>query len=344
MNHVVEGILATYSPYYIPGPLEIYFLEDFWGLRQTLPRVRPAIFFSVPRYYEKVWEAFQGSRPGRIFLGAREGWFKRLLRRFVRRGLLRTAGLDRCNQLIVGSAPCGEDLLRAFQGLGIEVHNAYGMTEAPLVTMNRLGANRVGTVGEPLPRTEVRVAEDGEVMVRGPQVTGGYFGEGVEPPFRGGWLLTGDLGYLSEEGSLVLHGRKKELIVTSYGKNVHPLKVEGMLRGIPGIVEAMLVGDCRPYCVALLWVEGDVPDGASADALDRAVLEVNRRLSQPEQVKSWAVLAHDLSIDGGDLTANLKLKREAVAGRLDAVIKALYDRGTMPGDVLHRGGLGRDEM
>jgi long-chain acyl-CoA synthetase len=334
MNHVVEGILATYSPYFIPAPLEIYFLEDFRRLEQALPRVRPAVFFSVPRVYEKVWEAFENNRLGQWYLGSSEDLFKKLLRPLVRWLLLRKAGLDHCVQQIVGSAPADDELLRAYQELGIEIHDAYGLSEAPLVTLNRVGANRVGTVGQALPQTEVTIAEDGEVLVKGPQVTSGYFGEGITQPFKNGWLLTGDLGSLSPEGNLCIEGRKKELIATAYGKKVHPVKVETLLKEIPGVAEAMLVGENRPYCVALLWLE---PNRPLPESFDKAVLEANSRLSHPEQVKGWAVLKNDLSTEGGDLTANLKLKRQAVTKRFQAVIEALYRDATPPAGVLHVG-------
>jgi len=341
MNHVVEGILATYSPYYVPAPVDIYFLEDLHDLQRALPLVRPTVFFSVPRIYERVWEGLAKNRLGRLYLGLREGLAKRLLRPLLRRSLLRKAGFDRCVQLMVGSAPAGENLLRAFHELGIEIHNAYGLTEAPLVTINRLGANRLGTVGEPLPATQVRIAEDEEVLVKGPQVTAGYFKE-AESPVRDGWLFTGDLGHLINEGSLVLHGRKKELIKTSYGKYIQLAKVEALLREIPGVAEAMLVGEERPYCVALLWVTDDHCDQAPAEATGRAILQVNTHLSHPEQVKRWAILANDLSVEGGDLTANLKLKRQAVARRFQGVLDALYGGESLPENVLHLGQAERD--
>jgi long-chain acyl-CoA synthetase len=274
---------------------------------------------------------------------------KRALGALLRWQTLRKTGLDRCVQLMAGSAPCGEGLLQNFRELGIEIHNAYGMTEAPLVTLNRLGANRLGTVGEPLPQTEIRVAEDGEVLVRGPQVMAGYWavrpddqagGETVQP-FRNGWLLTGDLGYLSPEGSLVLKGRKKELFKTSYGKYVQPAKVEALLREIPGVAEAMLVGEERPYCVALLWVQGKVLDADAGQLIDRLVGQVNHGLSHPEQVKRWAVLANDLSIEAGDLTANLKLKRQAITRRLGDVLEGLYDGISPSQAVLHVGDAGK---
>jgi long-chain acyl-CoA synthetase len=304
----------------------------------------------VPRIYERIWEALEGSPVGRQYLGLPGGRLadklrKRALGAFLRWQTLRKAGLDRCAQLMVGSAPCSEALLQNFQGLGIEIHNAYGMTEAPLVSLNRLGANRLGSVGEPLPQTEIRVAEDGEVLVRGPQVMAGYFdeqsgGESVQP-FRDGWLLTGDLGCLSPAGSLILKGRKKELFKTSYGKYVQPAKVEALLREIPGVAEAMLVGEERPYCVALLWVQGKALDADAGQCIDRLVGQVNHGLSHPEQVKRWAVLANDLSIEAGDLTANLKLKRQAIARRLEDVLEGLYD-GTSPSQaVLHIGEAGK---
>ena len=193
-----------------------------------------------------------------------------------------------------------------------------------MVTLNRAGANRIGTVGAPLPHTEVRLAEDCEVLVRGPQVTAGYFEADVPSPVQDGWLHTGDLGHLTADGYLVLEGRKKELFKTSYGKYVQPAKIEALLRDIPGIAEAMLVGEGRPYCVALLWIVD--PDNApSAAAIGQAMAEISRGLSHPEQVKRWAVLRNDLSIERGDLTANLKLKRQAVGCRLEGLIEALYD-------------------
>lgn len=339
MNHVVEGILATYSPYYIPAPVDIYFLQDLHDLARTLPRVKPTVFFSVPRIYEKVWEHLRDNRLGQFYLRLHENPIKQILRPLVRWSLLRNAGFDRCAQLMVGSAPSSEGLLSAYHELGVEVHNAYGMTEAPLVTLNRLGANRIATVGEPLPETQIRIAEDGEVLVRGPQVTVGYFNEGGATPFRDGWLATGDLGQMTGEGNLVILGRKKELIKTAYAKYVQPAKIESQLKDIPGVAEAMLLGEGKPFCVALMWVANGHGDAECAEAqrIDRAVQVMNTQLAHPEQVKRWAILSNDLSVERGDLTPNLKLKRYAVTQRLCPVISALYDGGEAGGSVLHVG-------
>jgi long-chain acyl-CoA synthetase len=337
MNHVVEGITANYSLYYTPAPVSIYFLHDLRDLARALPRIKPTVFFSVPRMYEKVWEHLQENRIGQFYLSLKENIIKQMLRPILRLSLLRKAGWDRCAMLMVGSAPCSEGLIRDFHKLGIEVHDSYGLTEAPLVTLNRIGANKIGAVGEPLPKTTVCIAEDGEVLVRGPQVTAGYFNEGDATPFRDGWLATGDLGRMTKEGSLVILGRKKELIKTAYGKYVQPTKVESQLKEIPGVTEAMLVGEGKPFCVALMWVVDEYADLTRDESMDRAVRAMNQQLSHPEQIKRWVILRNDLSIERGDLTGNLKLKRRAITQRLQAVISSLYDGGEPSENVLHIG-------
>ena len=339
MNHVVEGILAAYSPYYAPAPLDMYFLEDFRDLQNTLPVVRPTLFFAVPRFYEKVWEGVLANKVGQNYLSSKPGFKKNLWRKLLRKGLLKKAGLDRCAQMFVGSAPIGEDLVRSFQELGIEVHNAFGLTEAPLVTMNMMGRNRPGSVGEPMPETEVRIEEDGEILVMGPQVSQGYLDPSIESPISDGWLMTGDLGYMTREGSLVIHGRKKELIVTSYGKNIHPVKIETLIRDLQGVDEVMVVGDAKPYLTAVLWTNGDTCSEELLRSIDGGIREVNKRLSHPEQLKQWAIICNDLAIEGGDLTASLKLKRREVTDRCSLLISSLYGELLPDTDgVLHIGG------
>ncbi|MBN1542890.1 AMP-binding protein [candidate division KSB1 bacterium] len=332
MNHVVEGILGTLSPYYAPAALELYFLEEFSQLARGLRRSRPTIFFSVPRFYEKLWCRFGSGFLGKTWLRIRSKRMRQVLRPLVRRLFLHKAGLDRCSQLIVGSAVCSRQLIRDYQDLGIEIHNAYGLTEAPLVTLNRLGRNRPDTVGEPLPETVIQIAADGQVRVRGPQVTPGYFEPDLESPVRDGWLETGDIGFLTAEGSLVLTGRKKELIINAYGKNIDPLGIEARLRSIPEVSEVMLVGEGRPCLAALFWVESD----CDPKTIALAVRQINKDLSRPEQIKKWAMLRNDLSVGSGDLTANLKLKRELLVCRYREVIDSLY-RGIRHPFVLHLG-------
>jgi long-chain acyl-CoA synthetase len=312
--------------------VDVTFLEDFHGLAQALPRVRPTIFFSVPRFYEKVWERFRDSGAGRLY-GAVAGSTARVpvLRGLVgpvlRKALLRRAGLDRCAQLLAGSAPCAPSLLENFHGLGIEIHNAFGLTEAPLVTMNRLGTNHLGTVGRALPSTEVRIAHDGEVLVRGPQVSA---------VSEDGWLHTGDLGSVTPEGDLVIVGRKKEILITSYGKNIHPAKIESLLREIPGMADAMVIGDNLPSLSALLWLNNGSATPRALHAIDRAVHGINENLSHPEQVKRWVVLSEHPAIENGELTGNLKIRRQVVLTRRAGVVEMLYGGTPDAGDATSR--------
>lgn len=325
MNHVVEGILTSYALYYAPAPVEVYYLESFRELQKVLPQIRPTVFFSVPRFYEKVWEQAAGSFIGRRYLRRRDGTLKRLLGIVLGRLVKKAAGIDRCAQLIVGSAPVSTELLENFRAIGIEIHNAYGLTEAPLITLNRFKANQTDTVGEPLQDTQVRIADDGEILVSGPQVMKEYFQDADESHLEDGWLHTGDLGCLTHDNYLVISGRKKEVMINSYGKNINPVKIELMLREATGINNIIVCSDNKPYCTALLW---GCPshDPQVIAAIESGIRKVNGQISHPEQVKKWAVLTADLSIEGGDLTANLKMKRSDILIKYKEVIEALYER------------------
>ena len=337
MNHVVEGILGTYSPYYAPAPLKIYFLEDFKQLTSALPQVKPTIFFSVPRFYEKLWSHLKKSFLGNYYTRLKPGILKKIIKPVVQRGFLSKAGLDLCSQLIVGSATASHHLIQDYHELGVEIHNAYGLTEAPLVTLNRRGSNRIGTVGEPLPQTHLQIAEDGEIMVKGPQITPGYFELDITPPKKEGWLLTGDTGLVTKDGHLIITGRKKEIIINSYGKSIDPLRIEALLRDAPGISEVMVVGEGKPYLIGLFWVEEE----HHPHDIEKTINDINQDLSRPEQVKRWALLPDDLSIEGGDLTANMKLKREMITQRYQDVIDSIYQKTSHP-LILHQGQLEED--
>ncbi len=336
MSHVVEGILVAYAPYYILSDITMCYLNDFDALAESLPKVRPSLFFSVPRFYEKVWNQFESSSIGKTYLGLDDAVAKRTLGALARKGLLRKAGLDKCRQLIVGSASVSLDLLQAFRELGIEIHNAYGVTEAPLITLSRLGNNELGSVGELLPDTEVLLTDDNEIFVKGPQVAIGYDGLGSCCDEKG-FFDTGDYGSWSENNNLVIGGRKKELLITSYGKNISPEKVETMLKGINGVSEALLVGEGKPYVCALLWLEDEARETIDFSRLDSEVLRCNENLSHPEQVKRWAIMNQTLSISKGELTPNLKLRRRNVTALNEATIEDLYQHAEQAANALHVG-------
>ncbi len=317
LSHVVEGILASYAPYYVLCKVDYYYLNDFGALTASLPKVRPNIFFSVPRFYEKVWDQVCSNPIGRIWLKMNDGLAKSIIGKILKKAVLKKAGLDRCRQLIVGSAPISEQLLLNFRSLGIEIHNAYGQTEAPLITINRLGDNIIPSIGTPLPETKVSVEEDGELIVEGPQVTLGYYGL-QSPNISNGVLRTGDLGSVDDKGHITLFGRKKDFVVTSYGKNISIPKLEEALKDIPGVSEAVMIGEGKPYCTALLWLEGEVKD------LDAQIAKMNEKLSHPEQIRKYKVIETPLSIGKEELTPNLKVKRNNVMKHYEDVIREMY--------------------
>ncbi len=320
MSHVVEGILAAYAPYCMLCKAKIYYLTDFQMLTKALPEVRPTVFFSVPRFYEKLWEQIEQNPLGQRYLKMSDGPLRRILARILRRAVLRKAGLDKCSQLLVGSAPISEELLLHFRQLGVEIHNAYGQTEAPLITLSRLGDNVIPSIGTSLPDTTVTVAPDGELIVSGPQVALGYYNLDTNT-FKDGKLYTGDLGQMDADGHVYISGRKKDMLITSYGKNINCTKIEQRLMDIPCVEQAVLVGEQRPYCTALLWTNGNI------DTLATDVESMNQQLSHPEQVKRYLIVSTPLSIARGELTPNLKVKRNVVIEHYSNEIENLYANG-----------------
>lgn len=317
LSHVVEGILASYAPYYMLTDVGYYYLNDFGALTEALPKVRPTIFFSVPRFYEKVWDQVLANPVGQKWMKTKDGAVRKALGGILKKAVLKKAGIDQCRQLIVGSAPVSETLLKNFRALGIEIHNAYGQTEAPLITINRLGDNVIPSIGTALPETEITAEADGELIVKGPQVTLGYYGLHSDS-IHDGVLRTGDLGTIDANGHITLFGRKKDFIITAYGKNISIPKIEQRIKDIAGVSEAVLIGENRPYCTALIWTEGDVPDLAGQ------IEQMNSTLSHPEQIRKYTVMEKPLSIQAGELTPNLKVKHGNVEAHYKAEIEAMY--------------------
>ncbi|WP_214402759.1 AMP-dependent synthetase/ligase [Pseudonocardia lacus] len=253
----------------------------------------------------------------------------------IRAGL----GLDRADGLLSGSAPLQPDVLLFLWSLGLRVYEAYGLTETcPGLTANRPGRVRPGTVGQALPGVELRIAADGEVLARGRNITAGYHGreEETRAAIDGdGWFHTGDLGSLDDEGYLTITGRKKELIKTSGGKYVAPAKIEGALKLSPLVSEAVVVGDGRPYCVALLALDpdsvadhlaradGPTREDAVVDALDAHVRATNAELASFETVKHWRTIDPP-AVESGELTASLKIRRDKVEQRWAERIEDMY--------------------
>jgi long-subunit acyl-CoA synthetase (AMP-forming) len=250
------------------------------------------------------------------------------------RGML---GLDEVESFVVGAAPTPPEVLRFFLALGIEICETWGMSEtSAIATFNPPGRIRVGTVGPPIPGTEVKLAEDGEVMVRGPQVMKGYRNmpeKTAEALTEDGWILTGDVGEFDEEGYLRIVDRKKELIINAGGKNMSPANIEAKLKAASTLIaQAVAIGDNRPYNVALFALDPETlaargataDDPAVAEEIAKAVEEANARLSRVEQIKRYEILGGEWLPGGDELTPTMKLKRRPIERKYEAEIEALY--------------------
>ena len=244
-----------------------------------------------------------------------------------------TLGFDKIQICISGSAAVSPDMLRFFYGLGLEILEGYGLTEttAP-ATFNRPGEARFGTVGPPMPGVEVRIASDGEILVKGNNVFSGYFKDpaATQEALADGWLKTGDIGELDKDGYLTITDRKKDLFKTSGGKYVAPGAMETQLRSRRGIGQVVVLGDRRPFVAALITLDRDAteakggPDDPNVKRLvDEAVAEVNRGLSHPEQIKKWRILDADFVV-GDELTPTMKVKRKRIAEKYAGEIEAIY--------------------
>jgi len=249
---------------------------------------------------------------------------------------------------LTGAAPIDEEILRFFHAAGVWVLEGFGMTEtSAVVTLNSIPEHKVGTVGRPLPGTDVRIAEDGEILLRGPQIFTGYYNDpaATAATLRDGWLHSGDLGEIDADGYVRITGRKKDLIITSSGKNVSPSNLESALAQSRWISRAVVYGDRRQYLTAVLTIDADEAAalaekaGVSADLdiaalsaepavraeLQAAVDETNKRFARIEQIKRFAILERDLSQEHEELTPTLKVKRNVVYERYADVFKGLYD-------------------
>ena len=329
---------------------------------------KPTYAFSVPRVFEKIYNGAkqkadadgkgrifdqavnvaiaysQGVQRGKIKVGTKlaHGVFDKLVYTKIRA----LFGGD-VTYAISGGAPLGARLGHFFRGAGITILEAYGLTETTAgSTLNRPGAIRIGTVGRPLPGTSLKIAEDGEVLIKGDQVFSGYWNNETATAAvlsDDQWFHSGDIGVLDDDGFLSITGRKKEIIVTAAGKNVAPAVLEDRMRSNPLVSQVMVVGDAKPFIAALVTLD---PDAASAWAAEHglddasmeelaqnedviaevqsAVDDANQAVSRAEAIKAFRVLPEDLSIDGGELTPTLKVKRSVVASKYARVVEEIY--------------------
>ncbi len=368
LSHIAEQMLTIHGP--MAMGCVLYFAESLEKLAENLPEVRPTYFLGVPR----VWEKIQAKM---IAVGAKSSpmkkriaaWAKELgleggyreqrkqkkpllypvAKKLVFDKVREKLGLDRARICVTSAAPIGKATLEFFLSLGIPILEVYGMSEcsgpATFSTPNRF---KTGKCGFCLPKpADVKIAEDGEICMRGPHVFKGYLKD--EEATRNaldaeGWLHSGDIGTLDEDGFLQITDRKKDLLITAGGENIAPQVIEGLLKAIPVIAQAVVVGDRMKYLGALVTLDVDrLPTELSLSQstaktpleasrcevfrkhLEQQIEEINRSLSRAQGIKKFTILTSDFSVEGGELTPTMKVKRKVVGSKYKTEIAALYE-------------------
>jgi len=367
LSHILER-MVTFT--YLYAGCTIAYAESVEAVAQNLIEVRPHIMVSVPRVFEKIyakvmdqvlvspavrrkiffWAVNVGRRFGARKLAGRPipaglRFRHKIAHKLVFSKIIAKTG-GRVRFFVSGGAPLSKEIAEFFYALGLVVLEGYGLTEtSPALSINTFEALRFGTVGKPIPGVEIRIAADGEILAKGPNIMKGYYKKEAETRevFENGWFKTGDIGHLDEDGFLVITDRKKDLIVTSGGKNVAPQPIENLLKLSPYIANAVVLGDRRRFISALV-----VPDFEKLEAYaasqgiavrdrdelvrDPRVLEFMRvevdratpLLASYERIKKIVVLGRDFDIERGEITPSLKVRRTIIEGRFQELIESLY--------------------
>ena len=366
LSHIAEQVFTIHGP--ITGGSAVYFAESLEKVPDNLKEIQPTVFFGVPR----IWEKFQAGITSK--LGAATGakkllveWARRvgtrvntlrckgheprgvlaaeyaLANRLVFSRLKPALGLGRARICVSGAAPIAKEVLEFFASLDVRVLEVYGQSEdCGPTSFNLPDRAKLGSVGPAIEGIEVKIADDGEILVRGPNVFLGYYKEpeATAETLIDGWLHSGDLGAFDSEGFLNITGRKKEIIITAGGKNIAPKNIEAALKNHPLVSEAVVIGDRRKYLTALVTLDEEAARrfasdrslpterlaelGAIRSEIQRAVDEVNRELARVETVKKFTILDRPFGIETGELTPTLKVKRKVVGERYSSEIEAMY--------------------
>jgi long-chain acyl-CoA synthetase len=348
------------------GAAIAYWSKDPQQIIPELTQVNPTYFPSVPRMFEKIYTLATSNAPDKEQLeqAVQVGVKVRLCRE---RGEevpeelqqafdqaeeklyknVRALFGQNIRECVTGAAPIAKEILEFFYACGVPVMEGYGMTEtATSATVNRTHDFRFGSVGKPLPGVEVKTADDGEVLIKGPNIFKGYYKneEATEEALEDGWLHTGDLGRIDEDGFLFITGRKKDIIITAGGKNITPANLENGLKQSRWISQAVVIGDQRPYLVALITLDPEEVQALAEEAgteadieamakdekvraeIQKVVDEVNSHVGPVEQIKRFAILPHDLSQETGELTPTLKVKRNVVHEKYADLVDEIYSQ------------------
>ena len=358
LAHVFGQLIDNH--YWVRRALHMTIVDSPLNTIDYAKEVQPHLFISVPRIYEKVYANLIAAIESKAIL--KIGLKIPGLSSLLKKKLEAAAGFSNTRFAISGAAPINPEILELFQQLGIPLFEGYGMTENTAgATLNYHGNNKIGSVGKAIVDTEIKIASDGEVLIRGDHVMKGYYKnqEATDETIIDGWLHTGDVGEIDSNGYLSITGRMKEIYVSSSGKNVAPLVIEETMKSIPLVSQCFLVGDGRKFCSALLTLDmgiilrdklsvdpNDIPKdpikqnqmiidkGSSLSAftdnvelfneIKEKVDEMNLRFSSPEQVKKFTILPRDFSIDDGELTPTLKIRRKIINENWAEEIEKMY--------------------
>ncbi len=344
--HIAQRVVAQLMPT-LTGSC-VWFSEGLSKLPHELRSARPTFFLSPPRVWERMYSSIIAEikkRPAhmrKLFylalgMGARaaslrrEGkrvplWIRSALKLFDRVifAKIRERLGGRLRFPISGAAPLSKELAEFYEAIGMPLLEGYGLTEGGVISVNPFHRVKPGSIGTLLPGIETRIDEDGELLVRSPANFEGYFKdpEATAAVLRDGWLATGDIATRDDEGYYYITGRKKELIVASNGKKIYPARIEGLFKQEPLISHVLLIGDKLPYVTALITVTGD--PAAAAPVVAQTVKNVNRQLPQFEQIRKFKILDRDFTIEHGELTPTMKLRRSRALENHRALVNELY--------------------
>lgn len=365
--HIAQRIVVELVP--IRCGMPVAFAESLMKMPQDIRDVRPTIFLAPPRLWERIYTTIcteVNKRPAiarRIFyssvaLGLGAAKYRKLGKTvpWRIRGPLKLADRvvfhkvrerfgGRIRVAASGAAPLGSDLAEFYDAIGLTLHEGYGLTEGGVATLNPIGKAKPGSIGTLLPGVEIKLDEDGQILLKSPCLFSGYYKDSAATAevLRDGWLHTGDVGYADSDGYWYITGRKKEMIVASNGKKIFPTRLENLFKFEPLISQVMLIGDRLPYIAALFtinpavaetlpgmdtWLGRPYRDMATAPPVSaevqKIVNKINRQLAPFEQVRKFRVLHRELTIEAGELTATMKVRRANVLKNFNEDVEAVY--------------------
>ena len=359
MAHVFAQAMDNH--YWVLHAMHLYVCDNPLEIVDHAKEIKPNLFIGVPRIYEKIYSNLKANIDGKAIL--KYGLKIPGLSGLLKKKLKEATGFIDTTVAISGAAPINPSILTLFQSIGIPLYEGYGLTENTAgATLNFDGCNKIGTVGKAMPMVEMKIAEDGEVLIKGGNVMKGYYKnpEATADSLKDGWLYTGDLGSIDSEGYVKITGRKKEIYVSSGGKNIAPLIIEETMKSIPLISQCFLEGDGRKYCSAVFTLDvgailrdklgmeapkipkdpaeqlsvlsemgKSLSDYTDSDEIfseiEESVQHLNGQFSNPEQVKKFVILPRDLTVDDGELTPTLKIRRKQIRENWSSEIESMYE-------------------